>query len=93
MIKNNDFIKKYNKKEFIDLCKNITQELLLLKMEKKIGYYKMDSINKRVTFFKDKKIVKLDYATIFTIGYDNLQSYIEEIIERNLNERVINNWR
>lgn len=36
-MKNIDFIHKYGKLEFIDMCKYITQELYLARADKKIG--------------------------------------------------------
>ena len=79
-MRNVDFINKYGRKEFIDLCKNMPMELLLAKAQKKIGGFKINNSKKRVKFFrKNKESVYLEFAMIFSLGYDNLQKYIENM--------------
>lgn len=63
---NADFIKKYGKFEFYEMCKNISQDLAIAKAMKKIGGYKVSN-KKRVKFYrKGKDSVYVDFATVFT---------------------------
>ena len=79
-MKNIDFIKKYGKREFIDICKYIPMQLLLARTEKKIGGFKINNSKKYVKFYrKDRESVYLEFATIFSIGCDNLAKYIEKM--------------
>ena len=74
---NTDFIKKYGKFEFYEMCKCISQDLAIAKAMKKIGGYKVSN-KKRVKFYrKGKDSVYVDFATIFTLGIDKLSNYIE----------------
>ena len=73
---NTDFIKKYGKFEFYEMCKNISQDLAIAKAKKKIGGYKVSN-KKRVKFYrKGKDSVYVDFATVFTLGIDELNNYI-----------------
>lgn len=75
---NTDFIKKYGKFEFYEMCKDISQDLAIARAMKKIGGYKVSNNKKRVKFYrKDKDSVYVDFATIFTLGIDKLNNYIE----------------
>lgn len=75
---NAEFIKEYGKFEFREMCKNISQDLAIAKAMKKIGGYKVNNNKKRVKFYrKDKYSVYVDFATIFTLGIDKLNNYIE----------------
>ena len=74
---NAEFIKEYGKFEFIEMCKNISQDLAVAKAMKKIGGYKVNNTKKIVKFYKkDKESVYLDFATIFTLGYNQIDKYI-----------------
>ena len=78
LMNNTDFIKKYGKFEFYEMCKCISQDLAIAKAMKKIGGYKVSNNKKRVKFYrKDKYSVYVDFATIFTLGTDKLKNYIE----------------
>ena len=75
---NTDFIKKYGKFEFHEMCKSISQDLATAKAMKKIGGYKVSNNKKIVKFYrKNKDSVCVDFATIFTLGIDKLSNYIE----------------
>ena len=75
---NTDFIKKYGKFEFYEMCKGVSQDLVIAKAMKKIGSYKVSYNKRRVKFYrKDKYSVYVDFATIFTLGIDKLSNYIE----------------
>lgn len=77
-MKNIDFIRKYGKLEFRDMCKYITQELYLARADKKIGGFKINNSKKYVKFYrKDKESVNLEFATIYSIGCNRLKQYIE----------------
>lgn len=80
IIKSNaDFIKKYGQFEFYEMCKFIPQYLAIARISKNIGGYKINNTKKRVIFYrKNKKSVCLDFATIFTLGYDQINKYINE---------------
>lgn len=79
-MKNIDFIKKYGKREFIDICKYVPMQLSLAKTEKKIGGFKINNSKKYVKFYrKDKESVYLEFATIFNIGCDKLAEYINKL--------------
>ena len=79
-MKNIDFIKKYAKREFIDICKYVPMQLSLAKTEKKIGGFKINNSKKYVKFYrKDKESVYLEFATIFNIGCDKLAEYINKL--------------
>ena len=74
---NAEFIKEYGKFEFREMCKNISQDLAIAKATKKIGGYKVNNTKKIVKFYrKDKESVYLDFATIFTLGYNQIDKYI-----------------
>ena len=75
---NTGFIKKYGKFEFYEMCKNISQDLAIAKAMKKIGGYKVSNNKKKVKFYrKDKNSVYVDFATVFTLGIDELNNYIK----------------
>ena len=75
---NTDFIKKYGKFEFYEMCKGVSQDLVIAKAMKKIGSYKISNNKRRVKFYrKDKNSVYIDFAIIFTLGIDKLNNYIE----------------
>lgn len=79
-MKNIDFIKKYGKREFIDICKYVPMQLSLAKTEKKIGGFKINNSKKYVKFYrKDKESVYLEFATIFNVGCDKLAEYINKL--------------
>ena len=79
-MKNIDFIKKYGKREFIDICKYIPMQLSLARAEKKIGGFKINNSKKYVRFYrKDKESINLEFATIYYIGCDKLAEYINKI--------------
>lgn len=79
-MKNIDFIKKYGKREFIDICKYVPMQLSLAKTEKKIGGFKINNSKKYVKFYrKDKESIYLEFATIFNIGCDKLAEYINKL--------------
>ena len=88
IIKSNaDFIKKYGQFEFYEMCKFVPQDLAIARISKNIGGYKINKTKKRVIFYrKNKKSVCLDFATIFTLGYDQINKYINEG-EEFLNEK------
>ena len=74
---NAEFIKEYGKFEFREMCKNISQDLAIAKAMKKIGGYKVNNTKKIVKFYrKDKESVYLDFATIFTLGCNQIEKYI-----------------
>lgn len=74
---NTDFIKKYGKFEFYEMCKDISQDLAIARAMKKIGGYQINNSKKRVKFYrKDKESIYVDFATIFMLGIDKLDSYI-----------------
>ena len=52
---NTDFIKKYGKFEFYEMCKCISQDLAIAKAMKKIGGYKVSNNKKRVKFYRKDK--------------------------------------
>ena len=75
---NTDFIKKYGKFEFYEMCEGVSQDLVIAKAMNKIGSYKVSYNKRRVKFYrKDKDSVYVDFATIFTLGTDKLKNYIE----------------
>ena len=75
---NADFIKKYGKLEFYEMCKGISQDLAIAKAMKEIGGYKVSNNKKKVKFYrKDKNSVYVDFATVFTLGIDELNNYIK----------------
>ena len=78
IIKSNaDFIKKYGRVEFREMCKFIPQALAIARISKNIGGYKINNTKKRVKFYrKDKESVYLDFATIFTLGCNRIDKYI-----------------
>ena len=78
IIKSNaDFIKKYGQFEFYEMCKFVPQDLAIARISKNIGGYKINNTKKRVIFYrKNKKSVCMDYATIFTLCYDQINQYI-----------------
>lgn len=79
-MKNIDFIKQYGKREFLDMCRYIPMELSVARMQKQIGGFKINNTKKKVKFFrKDKESIYLDFATIFNIGCDKLQKYIDNL--------------
>lgn len=51
---NVDFIKRYGKREFIDMCKYIPQSLFLAKAQKKIGGFKINNTKKYVKFYRKR---------------------------------------
>ena len=74
---NAEFIEEYGKFEFRDMCKNISQDLVIAKAMKKIGGYKVSNKKKMVLFYKkDGSKIYLDFATIFTLGIDGLERKI-----------------
>lgn len=74
---NAEFIKEHGKFEFIEMCKNISQDLAIAKAMKKIEGYKVNNTKKIVKFYrKDKESVYLDFATIFTLGCNQIDKYI-----------------
>ena len=74
---NAEFIKEYGKFEFREMCKNISQDLAIAKAMKKIEGYKVNNTKKIVKFYrKDKESVYLDFATIFTLGCNQIDKYI-----------------
>ena len=79
IIKSNaDFIKKYGRFEFREMCRFIPQDLAIAKAMKKIGGYKVNNAKKIVKFYrKDKESVSVDFAIVFTLGVDKLKKYIE----------------
>ena len=75
---NADFIKKYGKFEFYEMCKGISQDLAIAKAMKEIGGYKVSNNKKKVKFYrKDKNSVYVDFSTVFTLGIDELNNYIK----------------
>lgn len=79
-MKNIDFIKKYGKREFIDICKYIPMQLSLARAEKKIGGFKINNSKKYVKFYrKDRESINLEFATIYYIGCDKLAEYINKM--------------
>lgn len=77
-MKNVDFIRKYGKFEFYIICKDIPQDLAVAKTMKKIGGYKINKRRNNVVFYKSNgHNVCLDFATIFTLGIDRINDYIE----------------
>lgn len=79
-MKNIDFIKKYGKREFIDICKYIPMQLSLARAEKKIGGFKINNSKKYVRFYrKDRESINLEFATIYYIGCDKLAEYINKM--------------
>ena len=76
---NVDFIKRYGKREFIDMCTYIPQSLCLAKVQEKIGGFKINNTKKYVKFYrKGKESKNIEFATIFSIGCDKLQKYLDE---------------
>ena len=74
---NAEFIKEYGKFEFREMCKNISQDLAIAQAMKKIGCHKVNNTKKIVKFYrKDKESVYLDFATIFTLGCNQIDKYI-----------------
>ena len=79
-MKNIDFIKRYGKREFIDMCKFIPMQLSIAKMQRQIGGFKVNNSKKYVKFYrKNKESVNLEFATIYNIGCDKLADYLETI--------------
>lgn len=79
-MKNIDFIKKYGKREFIDICKYIPMQLSLARAEKKIGGFKINNSKRYVKFYrKDRESINLEFATIYYIGCDKLAEYINKM--------------
>lgn len=75
---NADFIKKYGRFEFREMCRFVSQDLAIAKAMKKIGFYKVNNTKKIVKFYrKDKESVNVDFAMVFTLGVDKLKKYIE----------------
>ena len=81
IIKSNaDFIKKYGRFEFREMCRFVPQDLAIARINKNIGGYKINNTKKRVKFYrKDKESVCLDFATIYYIGCSKLKEYIENM--------------
>ena len=79
IIKSNaDFIKKYGRFEFREMCRFVPQDLAIARINKNIGGYKINNTKKRVKFYrKDKESVNVDFAMVFTLGVDKLKKYIE----------------
>ena len=76
---NSEFIEKYGKVEFYDIAKHIYQDLQIARLNKVIGKFKIYNNKKKVKFYrKDKTFIILDFATIYSVGCDNLKKYIEE---------------
>ena len=60
------------------MCKGISQDLAIAKAMKEIGGYKVSNNKKKVKFYrKDKNSVYVDFATVFTLGIDELNNYIK----------------
>lgn len=79
-MRNVDFINKYGKREFRDICDYIPMKLSLARAEKQIGGFKVNNSKKYVKFYrKDKESVCLEFATIYSIGISKLKNYIEKI--------------
>ena len=77
---NKDFIEKYGKKEFVDICNYICIELSLTRIQRKIGNFKINNSKKYATFYrKDGKHIRVEMATIYSIGVDNLSKYVEKM--------------
>ena len=78
IIKSNaDFIKKYGRFEFREMCRFVPQDLAIARINKNIGGYKINNTKKRVKFYrKNKESVYLDFATIFTLGCNRIDKYI-----------------
>ena len=78
MIKNNkDFIKEFGKREFIEICKYVIQELLILRANKKIVKFQINNKRKQVIFYISKEEnITLDMAKIFSIGLNRIDKYI-----------------
>jgi len=77
---NKEFVNKYGKKEFIDICNYICTELALAKIQRKIGNFKINNSKHNVLFYrKNKSNVMLDMATIYGVGCNNLSKYIEKM--------------
>lgn len=75
---NTEFIKKYGKFEFREMCKFIYQDLATAKANKIIGGYKINNTKKRVKFYrKGKDSVSVDFALVFTLGANKLNKYID----------------
>jgi len=63
---NQDFINKYGRLEFYDMCKNIAQDLQIAKIRKKISGYRLHNKTKKVTIYKkDKTSITIDFATAY----------------------------
>lgn len=77
---NNDFIKKYGKFEFLEMCKHIPQDLAVAKYNKEIGGYKINNKKKIAKIYsKDKRFdVCVDFATIYMVGCDTIGNIINE---------------
>lgn len=77
---NIQFIKKYGKQEFIDICKNINHDLEIAKFMKEICCYKINKIQKNVKFYiNGKGCITLDFASIYAIGIFNLKKYLKGV--------------
>lgn len=76
---NADFIKKYGRYEFNEMCKYLPQQLTYARMCKQIGGFKISNRKKVVKFYrKSGKSIYLEFATIFSIGNERLNDYLDK---------------
>lgn len=76
---NADFIKKYGRYEFNEMCKYLPQQLTYARMCKQIGGFKISNRKKIVKFYrKSGKSIYLDFATIFSVGNERLSDYLDK---------------
>ena len=79
MIKDNSgFINKYGNIEFHEMCKFVYQELAIAKSNKKISNYRINKRKNIVKFYTKNQCIDIDCALIFSLGIDNIQSYIDK---------------
>ena len=75
---NNEFIDKYGKLEFKEMCRNISQDLVIRRIKKEIGGYTINNTKKVVKFYrKDKTSINVDFALIFTLSNKKIKEYID----------------
>lgn len=76
---NADFINKYGRFEFNEMCKYLPQQLYYARICKQIGGFKISNRKRVVKFYrKSGKSIYLDFATIFHIGTDKLSDYLDK---------------
>lgn len=77
---NEEFIKEYGKRELIDITKSTYLRLSILKINKKIGSFRVDNKRKQVQFYQGKNKFVYDIAKIYSIQDNELLSLLKNRI-------------